>query len=398
MKLFSKLFFVAIACLLFSRSHAQTSNQYFKVKGDSSRYYPVVVTDSGWRVNTASEITIGRSDAHTDKPSFYGSIIATFRYHTTNWGHGSNFITADIRQFQNPLYIPFVASFRDASFGNGTRSIIIWLRGNTSYYFTSKYKEQLTVYDGETNPLPYVEMYNSDQILHNYKTGIDQWLNSNGSYYTGDVYQMGSLNYYTGKVGLGTNVPVSKLDIVSNTNWTSSSWGRSMKLYKGGSIEMDAGLRKFGMGASSDTLLYIFSSETDTIVKPANYNFIMHYNGNIGIGTYPREGYKMAVEGMLGARRIRVTQQSGWADFVFHPDYKLPSLGDVEAFINKNGHLPDIPTAEEVKENGVDVGEMNRLLLQKVEELTLHLIRQEKLIAGQQEEIKDLKKKIENQH
>src|ERR1044072_1234494 len=66
--------------------------------------------------------------------------------------------------------------------------------------------------------------------------------------------------------------------------------------------------------------------------------------------------------------------QGTWADFVFQPEYKLPTLAEVEGYIKVNRHLPDVPSAEEVEKDGLDLGEMNKRLLQKVEELTLYLI------------------------
>ncbi|WPQ66277.1 hypothetical protein SIO70_15560 [Chitinophaga sancti] len=104
-------------------------------------------------------------------------------------------------------------------------------------------------------------------------------------------------------------------------------------------------------------------------------------SGNLGIGTGTTTlgQYKLTVEGAIGARKLQVTQ-GAWADFVFAPNYQLPNLYEVDRYIKENRHLPEIPTEKEVKENGVDVGEMNMLLLQKVEELTLYLIEQQKTI------------------
>jgi len=100
---------------------------------------------------------------------------------------------------------------------------------------------------------------------------------------------------------------------------------------------------------------------------------ILMDDGNVGIGvTNPT--YKLTVEGTIGARKIKVTQQANWADFVFEPNYKLPSLQEVESYIKANGHLQDIPTAAEVQKDGVDLADMNKKLLQKVEELTLYII------------------------
>ncbi|MVT08652.1 hypothetical protein [Chitinophaga tropicalis] len=121
-------------------------------------------------------------------------------------------------------------------------------------------------------------------------------------------------------------------------------------------------------------------------------------NGNVGIGTTATQQYKLAVEGTIGARRLRIDQGT-WADFVFDPGYKLPSLMEVEQYIKVNRHLPDVPSTNEVKENGIDVGEMNKVLLQKVEELTLLLIQEhkekeeiKKELEGMKFQIKELQK------
>lgn len=69
-----------------------------------------------------------------------------------------------------------------------------------------------------------------------------------------------------------------------------------------------------------------------------------------------------------------VVQTASWVDFVFVPDYKLPTLPEVEQYILANKHLPNVPTTTQVTEKGIDLGEMNKILLQKVEELTLYMI------------------------
>jgi hypothetical protein len=101
--------------------------------------------------------------------------------------------------------------------------------------------------------------------------------------------------------------------------------------------------------------------------------------GKLGIGTTSPGSYKLAVEGKIGAREVNVTTAS-WADYVFDDAYKLPSLQELEAYIKLNNHLPDVPTEAEVKANGVNLGEMNVLLLKQVEELTLYVIEQNKKI------------------
>lgn len=115
-------------------------------------------------------------------------------------------------------------------------------------------------------------------------------------------------------------------------------------------------------------------------------------NGNVGIGTVTPGPYKLAVEGTIGARKVKVTQATPWADFVFDDDYLLPSLDEVSRYIRQHKHLPGIPTATEVEKNGVDVGEMNTKLLQKVEELTLYLIQ----MKEENEAMKTRLKALEN--
>ena len=111
-------------------------------------------------------------------------------------------------------------------------------------------------------------------------------------------------------------------------------------------------------------------------------------NENIGIGTNSfSDGlieYRLSVDGRIRAEGIKV--YNTWADFVFEADYNLPTLSEVETFIKEHGHLKDIPSGAEVEEHGIDLGEMNKLLLQKVEELTLYVIQFNK-------EMNELKKK-----
>jgi len=109
-------------------------------------------------------------------------------------------------------------------------------------------------------------------------------------------------------------------------------------------------------------------------------------NGNLGIGTNtPDSGYKLTVKGKIWTREVKVTSTAGGADFVFENTYKLPTLEEVEQFITENKHLPEIASAKEMEENGIHLAEMNIKLLQKIEELTLYTIQQQKELEVQQE-------------
>lgn len=99
--------------------------------------------------------------------------------------------------------------------------------------------------------------------------------------------------------------------------------------------------------------------------------------GKIGINTTANTTYELAVEGTIGARRVKVSA-AAWADYVFDTAYRLAPLQEVEKYVQKNKHLPEVPSATEVVKNGVDVGDNQVLLLKKIEELTLYIIEQNK--------------------
>ena len=129
--------------------------------------------------------------------------------------------------------------------------------------------------------------------------------------------------------------------------------------------------------------------------KTADNSLIVTADGKVGIGKADPSD-ELEVNGRIHAKSVKVDLE-GWADFVFTPDYKLPSLQQIEAYINKNGHLEDIPSEEEALANGIDLGQMNTLLLQKVEELTLYLIDQNKKLEKQEERIKALEQELKKQ-
>ncbi len=105
--------------------------------------------------------------------------------------------------------------------------------------------------------------------------------------------------------------------------------------------------------------------------------------------------YKMAIAGGILTEKVRVATNGTtfWADFVFDKDYKLRPLSEVESYIKANNHLPEIPSTADVTKNGIDLAETQALLLQKVEELTLYVIEQNKKIAKLERKVRKLSKK-----
>ena len=108
----------------------------------------------------------------------------------------------------------------------------------------------------------------------------------------------------------------------------------------------------------------------NTVTDP---EFFIQHTGNVGIGTTSPDS-KLTVKGNIHAEEVKVDLSVPGPDYVFEPNYDLKSLEEIEKFIKSEKHLPEIPSAKEMEANGVQLGEMNMLLLKKIEELTLHLI------------------------
>nr|WP_315176504.1 tail fiber protein [uncultured Flavobacterium sp.] len=194
--------FILLAILLSSiTGYCQVAGS-FVVKGDIDKFYPVTFNDGGWNKDVPTMLRLGRSNVHQDV-TWRGSLVAAFSFHTTNWGHGSNFIDADIKP-SGGTYTSFIAGWRDAT-GQGTcNCIIIWLRGgSTTYQYQSNFAVNPTVYDGEQNPLPYNEV---NGPAHNFKTVVDSYATTTG------VFQARNA-FFDGKVGIGTIAPDEKLTV-----------------------------------------------------------------------------------------------------------------------------------------------------------------------------------------
>ncbi len=116
------------------------------------------------------------------------------------------------------------------------------------------------------------------------------------------------------------------------------------------------------------------SSGSNTSLWTENSGNIHYDSGNVGIGTAANANYTLAVDGKLITEEVRVELSGTWPDYVFEQDYRLPTLEEIKKHIEEKGHLPNMPSAKAVKANGIELGEMNRLLLEKIEELTLYVI------------------------
>ena len=170
------------------------------------------------------------------------------------------------------------------------------------------------------------------------------------------------------------------------SNTASGDWAT----VAGGELNEATGQYSFAAGSNAKAkhdgcFVWADGSSSDFTSTGVN-QFLISALGGVGIGTTNPGSYKLAVEGKIGAREVVVTQ-AGWSDYVFDDKYELPSLVKVESYIKENKHLPDIPSAKEIKEKGLSVSDMLAKQMQKIEELTLYLIQLKK-------ENEDLKSRV----
>ena len=150
--------------------------------------------------------------------------------------------------------------------------------------------------------------------------------------------------------------------------------------------------RQAGYNETGSNKLYIDNSSTTVPLIYGNFS-----SNQLGVNTnYIPSGFAFAVKGKVISEEVKIKAYSGWSDFVFYEDYQLPTLNEVEKHIKEKGHLKDIPSAEKVKQEGFFLGEMDAKLLQKIEELTLYTIQQQKELNDQQKELEQEKKKNTN--
>jgi hypothetical protein len=249
---------------------------------------------------------------------------------------------------------------------------------------------------GNPNPNSGIEMdysglnltFKGESIGQNFNLGSVKMVQPTGSY-VDQADMVFSTSYgsllekmrisHNGNVGIGTTSPQRSF-VISN----SGAQGLEFLAAPSG-------------GASANLISYNRTTSSYSDFKISASNIIFGYGttetneamrimatGNVGIGTSDTHGYKFAVNGDIHAKKV-VIDLINWPDYVFKPTYNLKPLSEVKSYIDLNHHLPEMPSEKEVAEKGVDLGEMNKLLTKKVEELTLYMIEKDKQVQKEQE-------------
>lgn len=343
----------------------------FQIKAQSVSNTTFTTSNAGWF--QVGKWTLGQRGSERVVISFYGGasapqevIIDVFK----DWSTG---FLMDVKGARNG-YVEQIRITKD-----------------DTYYYLEAYFEKMIPDSGKG----YLHLYNLGGKASGFTLNSGVLPVSTGSvfYETGDIQFKTLFNntldlrnklLVSGNVGIGTVTPSAKLEVNGSISNVRGSGG-IVTLYE----ENSSRGNRMILGADGKGA-YIRStygnSGTDAITfrnSWGNTSMMIDKNDNVGIGTTTTGSHKLAVEGSIGAREIKV-EGSGWSDFVFEREYELPTLKEVENHIKEKGHLRDIPSAKEVEKNGFYLGAMDAKLLQKIEELTLYTIQQEK-------EIKELK-------
>lgn len=235
-----------------------------------------------------------------------------------------------------------------------------------------------------------------------------------------------SNNYVFGNVGIGNENPNAQLQVGQGVGsismggfwsdadvWTTNYIGFNAARQKMNNSEAGTWYLSGNPGNGASAILGSLAGDLRFVTVPDNHvagnrtaddseilqnvKMMITYDGKVQIGTQKPIGIhsdaKLSVDGKIVSKAVYVTDGSAWADYVFKKDYKLRSIGELSDYIIKNGHLPEIPTSDDIEKNGNNIGDTQILLLKKIEELTIYIIEQNKSMESLKTEINSMKNK-----
>ena len=206
---------------------------------------------------------------------------------------------------------------------------------------------------------------------------ITQYLNT--LYISRTTGSFGFVNDFSltgnGYIGMGTSLPETRLNILNGTDVESASGGY---LQLGAESGLNIGFDNNEIQARNDGAVYRLHLNNE--------------GGTVQIGNVVAPTtYSLAVNGRVICEELKIQNSTNWADYVFADDYSLKSLDELRSFIQAHHHLPNIPDAKTIEKNGIEIGDMQKRMMEKIEELTLYILQLEEKNKQQDAEIEKLK-------
>jgi hypothetical protein len=243
--------------------------------------------------------------------------------------------------------------------------------------------------DDRSGVLPIRFMYKQAGISGAY---FSSGISANGNFLIKDITDNGNALQVNGSISanglvIATGAAAGKVltsDANGNATWQVAAGGTT------------AGWGLGGNNVTSPTTLGTTNNQDLPVITNNTVRMrVVGGTGNVIIGSsnITDAGYKLAVDGNIRARKVHVDQDT-WADYVFENTYQLRSIYELEQYIQAQKHLPDVPSAAEVKKEGLDLGDNQAVLLKKIEELTLYVIEQNKRNDDQQKMIQQLQQQV----
>jgi hypothetical protein len=350
--------------------------------------------------SSATGTTIGLHAVANSPDGYAGYFIGTRNYFNGKVGIGTTnplsplVVTCDISDLASTV-INGINTY------SGTNAWIIGVRGSVNSSSTYAAGPGVAVYGVSNHSVGGgVGVYGQSNAAQGYgvraqatsSSGVNFGIYSSTYSSSGFAgYFAGGKNFFEGQVGIGTTNPLGRLHVHDP-----GSGNPSIFLTPSTTISGDSSTFFMAEDTYGTYGMYWLYDGTGNQMELWGKSNVTRYgphlqvnrdNGNVAIGTDFATGYKLSVNGKIICTEVRVNLVADWPDYVFRPGYHLMPVSHLGRFIEENGRLPNIPSASEISKSGLDMGEMQRKMMEKIEELSLYIVQQQKEIDALKEQL-----------